>query len=480
MTKSNQARVNRKIVGLNCPACGGTLELQEGKAVQQCPFCNTALLVNIPGNVPSFSAVRRLDERDAWRVTKRWLSSKLRLPWFFKRARMEEALLLYAPFWVTSGRAVGLFVGEERTLVERPIISTCPAYDVSELNLQDIWLEGDEIVPFDRDTLLYDGMVLKATTFDPEAEERQRALAWLMDTENVAQDRPQQAKADIIEQRQVLLYYPLWMVRYRYWGRYYGAMVDGTEARLLMGQVSDRLPRLILLSSILGLMGSLFGILMMFLMAGDLSRAMSPELVFQSTSRPRPLWQQRITQLKSLWRRATGARQAKPADQVVPLRCPTCGQALPAENNAALFYCEICHRGVEYQDGEMRPVEMTFIEAQEGGKVPHPYWVLRARGLCPAGEAGEWTVCPSEDPIDVYVPAYPLPISQCVAQGVYLTRQQPGLDIRPDGDWNTCTVSREDALRLAELIYLSLDDDPERIERQLELISSRLVVFLSA
>jgi len=45
------------------------------------------------------------------------------------------------------------------------------------------------------------------------------------------------------------------------------------------------------------------------------------------------------------------------------------------------------------------------------------------------------------------------------------------------GVWRQVGV--EDALRLAELIYLSLDDDPARVERRLELVSTQLVVFLS-
>jgi len=44
------------------------------------------------------------------------------------------------------------------------------------------------------------------------------------------------------------------------------------------------------------------------------------------------------------------------------------------------------------------------------------------------------------------------------------------------GVWRQVGV--EDALRLAELIYLSLDD-PARVERRLELVSTQLVVFLS-
>ena len=61
--------------------------------------------------------------------------------------------------------------------------------------------------------------------------------------------------------------------------------------------------------------------------------------------------------------------------------------------------------------------------------------------------------------LDIYVPAYSLPLADCIAQGVRLTRLRPRFDKTEKGRWRTCTISREDAMRLAELIYLSLDED---------------------
>ena len=107
MAHIDAGRAERRIVGLGCPACGGTLELREGDTVTQCPFCGTSFLLNIPGNVPRYSAVRRLGQDEAWAVVSRELLD--RLPWPFRRARMVDALLVYAPFWVVTGRAIGLY-----------------------------------------------------------------------------------------------------------------------------------------------------------------------------------------------------------------------------------------------------------------------------------------------------------------------------------------------------------------------------------
>jgi len=127
------------------------------------------------------------------------------------------------------------------------------------------------------------------------------------------------------------------------------------------------------------------------------------------------------------------------------------------------------------------------VEAEAGGRVPHPFWVVKVRALSPTRGPDEWLPLPSEGPLDIYVPASLLPLSECVAQGTYLTRHQPGLRTRPEQgrkvvegvDWVPCTVSREDALRLARLIYVALGDGPARPRRRLVAISVQLFVFLS-
>jgi predicted RNA-binding Zn-ribbon protein involved in translation (DUF1610 family) len=504
MAKSDARQTERRIVGLSCPACGGTLDLREGATVEQCSFCGTPLLLNIPGNVPGYSAVRRLDEDEAWWVVTRWLLSHLEehvswrlvsrwLPWLFERARMEETLLVYAPFWVMTGQVAGLLLGVERELVDHPVLSVLPAYDVSELPVRDILLGHDVVMPLDRGTLMRDGMVLK-----PAVSPRRAAA---MAKQRILRRLPGTARTEwvsITGQRQVLLLYPLWVIRYRYWGRTYRAVVDGTEPRLLAGQMSDRLPKLVILISALGLLASFFGV-MGFLVAGALAAILAPRLVgvglteeqygsrldarWGETDRTRvvPLMgvgsviEERLAQLPGITESESFWQQELQADVppgqmegtwVIPLRCPTCGRALPAEDGAVLFYCGTCRQGVEYREKALRPVEVMFVEAEAGGNVPHPWWIVTVRGL-------------DEDPLDIYVPAYRLPLSRCVTQGVYLTRRQPKLKTVQGGTWGTCTVSREDALRLAGLIYLSLDDDAERVKQRLALISMRMVVFLS-
>jgi hypothetical protein len=82
--------------------------------------------------------------------------------------------------------------------------------------------------------------------------------------------------------------------------------------------------------------------------------------------------------------------------------------------------------------------------------------------------------------MDIYVPVYALALSECISQGVYLTRRQPRLRRTGPGRWETCTVSGTDVQRLAELIYCSLDEDRERGNRMLVLVTRRLIVLPTA
>jgi len=506
MARREERHVERSIVGLNCPACGGTLDLQEGTAVERCPSCGTPLLLNIPGNVPGYSAVWHVDETEAWVAVERWLQSRLEereawrvtsraLPWLFRDARMEEALLVYAPFWVVTGQAFGLGVGTGQSL-EHPVLSVQPAYDVSELPVQDVLLGHDVLRPLDRDILIRDGMVLRATV-PPEratAVAKQRALGRLWDPASVR-------AVDIVGLRQMLLFYPLWVIRYRYWGRCYRAVVDGTEPRLLSGHMSDRLPKLVILVGALGLLASFFGVVGI-LGAGLIAHGLAPKLLGV-----RPAEEQHGPRLDTRWGETDKTRvvpllEASSTEEtwgprkpritgeepwLIPLRCPACGQALSGGEDAALFYCDTCQCGVECVADGLRPVEVTFVEAVGSGDVPHPWWILMVRVLRQEHAGPDRVPCPGEETLDVYVPANQLPLSDRLAQGVYLTRRQPSLTACPGPSrmavpsevWGTCTVSREDALRLARLIYFSLDDDLDRLGRRLELISARLVVFLS-
>jgi predicted RNA-binding Zn-ribbon protein involved in translation (DUF1610 family) len=517
MASGSEAQVERRVVGLSCPACGGTLDLREGTTVERCPFCDTPLLLNVPGNVACYSAVRRLDGSEAWLAVERWLQSRLeehpvwksacpRLPWLFDRARMEEALLVYAPFWVVTGQAAGLLSGKEQELVDYPVVTIHPAYDVSELPMRDILLGHDAVVPLDRDALMRDGMVLKATVPAEKARAaaKQCALGQMPDAAQVG-------TIDLIGQRQVLLFYPLWVIGYRYWEGTYRAVVDGTEPRLLSGHMSDRLPKLVALVAALGLVASFFGALG-FMVAGALARALAPKLVGTDPggAQQGPGWDAQWEELdKTRMVPLTGvgseqvahlaerqmiaeaelprqhAPQVDPLHRqekgplVVALRCPTCGQALSGVDDAAVFYCATCGQAVEYRGGDLCPIQVRFVEAEASGHVPHPFWMVKVRALSPTQGRDEWLPLPSEGPLDIYVPASPLPLSECVAQGTYLTRHQPRLKTATGGDWGTCTISRDDALRLARLIYVALDDGPTRHRRRLVAISIQLIVFLS-
>jgi hypothetical protein len=417
-----------------------------------------------------------MDEASAWKVVRIWLRKQL--PWPFRWGKRQESLLFYAPFWLVAGRSVGVFANGKRGLVDRPVSWAQPAYDVSELmTVRDIWLAGDELVPLDRDALMRDGMVLKASV--PQAEGWQKAVDRLLQVARTTDRRSRQSRVELIERRQALLFYPLWLIRFRYWGRYYRAIVDGTEPRLLAGQVSDRMPKLILLVATLGMLGSLFGI-WGFVVASVLGAILAPRVAGVEEPQQRQTAQlPRARDVESLWL-DTSWRERKQGKArgawVAPLRCPTCDRPLSAERGAVLFYCQACRQGIEHRAGALRPVAVEFAQTQSGGHVPHPWWVLTVR-VWRKGDSDALAM--DATPLEIYVPAYSLPLADCIAQGVHLTRLRPRFRKTKKGRWRTCTISREDAMRLAELIYLSLDESTERFARKLELTSLRLIVFLS-
>ena len=112
-------RAAERTIALRCPACGGGLALPAGATVERCPSCDTALLLNVPGNVPRLSAVRRLNARDAWGAVRRWLRAELP-PELAARVEPGVAHDLLLGFAILAGDRYLMLVGAERDGVIPP------------------------------------------------------------------------------------------------------------------------------------------------------------------------------------------------------------------------------------------------------------------------------------------------------------------------------------------------------------------------
>ena len=246
------------VSGLSCPSCGGALEVATGLRVVTCPYCQKPLLAT--GEIvtrrlavlPKIPASRAREVAQGWLVRGLNKDRKLRT-----EAEIGEAFLCFLPFYRIEADAVGYALGTEqrtRTVgsgksrrtqtyevdVEVPVQAsldrTVPAVNVAEWGVRRVNLAGDQLVPFDPNALERLGMVFPATGSEPES----RAAAiqeFLAESDPGARlHRVRFKLLHAVRERLSVLYYPLWVVRYRFRERSYQVVVDAEDGSVAYGK----------------------------------------------------------------------------------------------------------------------------------------------------------------------------------------------------------------------------------------------------
>lgn len=68
--------------------------------------------------------------------------------------------------------------------------------------------------------------------------------------------------------------------------------------------------------------------------------------------------------------------------RLVPLDCPTCGEAVEAEGDDVVYYCTACRNGYRFHTGkaDLVPTEVSFVSAPNvSAELYLPFWLLPAR-----------------------------------------------------------------------------------------------------
>lgn len=249
-----RGRLPERVTGLSCASCGAPVEVEAGLRVVACTYCGTPLLVTGEPGVRRFAVAPEIDA-DAGRGTaRRWLSSGWNKDRRLARdAQVGEAFLCFLPFFRVEADALGYALGtEERQRgsgksrrrvevdVERPVEKhldrTFPALQVAEWGVQQVDLRGDRLVPFDGDGLARRGLVFSPT--GSEAEIRTSALAEFRRSVDPRRGmkRVRFFWLETLRECLTVVYYPLWVVRYRFANRAYQVLVDAQDGRLAHGK----------------------------------------------------------------------------------------------------------------------------------------------------------------------------------------------------------------------------------------------------
>ncbi|MEJ2581566.1 MAG: hypothetical protein P8127_08005 [Acidobacteriota bacterium] len=190
-------------MGVACTQCGASIEPRAGERLIECPYCDTALVVD-----GSSTLIHEVMEPTVKRAQvpahlKRFLGGTSTVADLDQKAQLSEPELHYFPFWAftVAGK------GGERVVLE-------PAAPSSLQGLQGIDLPAGDARAMDSDAL--DGVPL----VEPEVP-LETAREWLT------------ARHGEVAVRQTVLYHlPMYSTPYSWQGKTYKAAVDGVSGKV--------------------------------------------------------------------------------------------------------------------------------------------------------------------------------------------------------------------------------------------------------
>jgi len=248
------------IKGLMCPSCGGTVELSEGHNVLKCGFCGTSLLVMGDEGVIQYHVKSKVPQDNAKAVVKNWFDKFDKDRKLKADAQFTEIFLVHIPFWRSLGQVCGWIFGNKiyhetyrdsrgntRTttrkepverMVMREYIWNKAACDVSEFGVEEVDNSGisGNLEPFDHSAAEKQGMVFEPTFSRTDANLEPEK--WMLDQaeRSVDVDEILFQKLHSIGRKLSVVYYPLWIIRYKFKERNYQVVVDGLSNKLLYGR----------------------------------------------------------------------------------------------------------------------------------------------------------------------------------------------------------------------------------------------------
>jgi hypothetical protein len=267
-------------LSMNCPACGGAVSVQEGTDIASCPYCSLLLSVEGDQGVSKIMLKNKLDASKAESTARNWMSGGLKARDLKAKAEVTECYPLYVPFWKLHARAAGWVCGyrEERhdkrteripmeKIVLREFDWNGAACDIGDIGIEHLSnLEGEALLHDEGSIPTFEVTNSPTDAISAGIEGIRRTAV-----NSASVEHETFINMHVFPKGLILLYYPVWVVRYKYAGRMYFVTLDGVTAKVLSGRApGDSLMRSIAMTigMFIGGFGSAAG-LRFLISAGD-------------------------------------------------------------------------------------------------------------------------------------------------------------------------------------------------------------------
>ncbi len=239
------------VESINCPQCGGPLNLTTGEVIVTCPYCGSA--VRIRGDRPFLlrhsMLPARLDRDAALRTIEGWMEGGIMKPDDLRRASQVTSLeCTYLPFYVFEIDATTAYAGvltrtgtnERRSgQLVRNYFWKILGRRSGEFEIGDYHLPLAQKVPFDTTAMLRNARMLNAEVDEDEAMRLAREAVDVHQKELLKDlvDVVENATTEAVVKDSEFLHAPLWLATYTYRERTYKIVLDAASAEVVRGDI---------------------------------------------------------------------------------------------------------------------------------------------------------------------------------------------------------------------------------------------------
>lgn len=235
---------------MTCPSCGGQVQCEEGESLVICKFCDSVFSLTSDEGTGKIMYKLAVDKEKALGKAKSWMKDGPKAADLQTAAVISEAYPVYLPFWRLSGRGKACVCGIEirrggkdepderiprESLINRGYVYTDIACDPGDLGIRGIRIPDQaQAVAFDDETIITFGV--SASRDDAYTEGCKAIKAEAIEDGKNGMDEIKFTRAFFFPQGFNLVYYPFWIIRYKYEERDYFVVVDGITARIISGR----------------------------------------------------------------------------------------------------------------------------------------------------------------------------------------------------------------------------------------------------
>ena len=239
------------VESVNCPKCGGPLNLATGEVIVTCPYCGTASRIESgkPFLLRHSMLAARIDRDAAVRTIQGWMEGGVMKPDDLRKAsRITSLECVYVPFYVFEVDATTTYSGvlsrtgtnERRTGdLRRDYFWKILGRRSTDFPTREYKLPLGLKVPFDTGGMVRDSRFLNAEVDEGEAERlaREQVDGHQRELLKDLVDTIENAQTAIDVKDSEFLHAPIWFSSYEYHSRSFPILMDAASGEVVRGDI---------------------------------------------------------------------------------------------------------------------------------------------------------------------------------------------------------------------------------------------------